>query len=78
MSVRVVNVRSILENNINPAKVMTTNVNRVRGKIILSLVKAAVDGGEELMEDMIKLIPQLVVYSGERVAAKTLVKVGIF
>ena len=68
---------SMLAGTTSANKLLTANVERLRGKIVLSLVKAAVDGGEEIMEDMIKLIPQLLIHSGERALGKSLVKAGV-
>ena len=67
----------IMAGTSNVNKMLTTNVERLRGKIVLSLVKAAVDGGEDLMEDTMKYLPQLFMLSGERVVGKSLVKAGV-
>ena len=50
----------MIKGKVNIGKVTGCNVDRVRGKIILSLIKAMIDGGEELTEDMLKLAPPTV------------------
>lgn len=64
----------MMKGKFDASKMMTTNVERVRGKIILSFIKAFVDGGEDLTEDMLKLLPKLFAHSGERAVARTLMK----
>ncbi|WP_153763980.1 hypothetical protein [Endozoicomonas sp. OPT23] len=64
----------MLAGKMNMSKVTTSNVERLRGKIILSVIKALIDGGEDFTEDMLKYIPRLFMHSGERAVVKTLMK----
>ncbi len=64
----------MIKGKLDGTKMMSVNVERVRGKIILSFIKAFVDGGEDLTEDMLKLIPKLFMHSGERAVARTLME----